>query len=216
MSKGKDIGGVVYFLFIVLMMAFGIIKNVLEQKAKRRALPSSNSDWDDGEDWEDWESEPVVTQRTVTVRPASAPTPSARVEAILHALEGQKAARVQKSAPAPQPRVTVAAPAAKSQQLTQVQTTVQSQLGQVQSTVQSRQPDVSGTGASPALAYQQQSTRAAYGQTLGKAFPEDKRASGRYQAGTKPPIRLCATGRLNVRRAILMAEVLGQPRAFDV
>ena len=56
-----------------------------------------------------------------------------------------------------------------------------------------------------------------YEQSLQAAFPKTGTRALRISgAKQRPPIRVRACGRANLRRAILISEILGPPRAFDV
>lgn len=53
-------------------------------------------------------------------------------------------------------------------------------------------------------------------ESLARAFPSAMRMVRATRVGARRPIVINATGQGNLRRAIILSEVLGQPRAFDV
>jgi len=63
----------------------------------------------------------------------------------------------------------------------------------------------------------QQAVSDVYKQSFGMAFPAEE-AQGRAVLGSNQrlPIRVRVLGRVNLRRAVLISEILGAPRAFDV
>lgn len=62
-----------------------------------------------------------------------------------------------------------------------------------------------------------EATGGVYEQSIAAAFPKaGVRALRISGAKQRPPIRVRACGKVNLRRAILISEILGPPRAFDV
>lgn len=53
-------------------------------------------------------------------------------------------------------------------------------------------------------------------QTMATAFPAAIKMIRETQRGLRPPILLSARGKANLRRGVLLAEVLGPARAYDV
>lgn len=201
----RDPGGLFTFLIIVVMMSIGIIKNVMEQKARKRGLGRIPDPDRDG-DWQEWESPTGRVPAAATPSPRPVATPSSRVQDLLSALEEvQRKQTAARAAPPPQP---VPAPAAVEEPPARVQPKTRRYLS-------GEQPESVGDfdeGAQPSGKTPQRFVT----QSMSAAFPEAMRLVRKQRAGKRPPILLRGIGRESVRRAIVMSEILGRARAFDL
>ena len=188
---------IIPIIFLVIIIA----------KAARAAQEQSQTRTggkDSGDGW--WEEEtpsspspsqsqaasrkPIIVKEETKTRPE----PSSHVRDILRQLQ-QQAQPVPVPTPKPQP-VPVPEPAAR-QYLDEAR--VERELTQA------------------AQEAAQQAVGDIYKHSFGKAFPAEE-AQGRRVLGAnqRPPIRVRVLGRANLRRAVLISEILGAPRAFDV
>jgi len=203
MAGGKDPGFILYVLFILVMGGVGMVKNALQQKAKaEEQRPRAGTSPTPEDEWEGWEAVSPGSPRSAPPPAPAKAKPSAKVEAILRELERQEQGKAPPPVPQPSPR---------------------------------ERADMSGGGTGPtkrhylsgeALAEKQAPPpfRSTIGKTQGELMTEA--LSTAFPAGVKQarqagrpetrPIVLNALGRRNLRQGILFAEVLGQPRAFDL
>jgi hypothetical protein len=75
---------------------------------------------------------------------------------------------------------------------------------------------VSQPAPPPAQAATPQTQRELVDQTMATAFPQAMKMIRESRRSMRQPIALSARGKANLRRGILMAEVLGPPRAYDL
>ncbi len=192
-------GSVITIIIVIVAVILQITKAVREQR-------ESSGGGDEG--W--WEDEgkgaaaptaPTAPQPLVKRSPPAVPagkpkpTPSAHVQAILRQLQQQQQQQVQAAAPRPKPVPAAPPPAARHYLDEQA---VEAELAQA------------------AKAATEQAVTEVYTQSMGAAFPLARRIRPQRQAGQRGPIRVKAHGQANLRRAILLGEVLGPPRAFDL
>jgi len=206
----KDPGGLFTFLIIAVMVSIGIIKNILEQKARKRGLGSSQPSGMD--DWQEWESGTASTPQTTTAA-GPAVTPSSRVQQILGALEeAQRKQTMARAASLPQPAVVPAPAPVPAEPTAQQPSPGESKTRRyLDDKGLTRLASSIGDADSPGKTSQKPFTK-----SMSTAYPDAARLARKQQAGTRKPILLRGIDRQALRRAVLMTEVLARPRAFDV
>jgi len=190
---------IIPIIFLVIIIA----------KAVRSAQEQSQAGKDSADGW--WEEETPssspspsqnqsVPRKPVIVREASRPRPepSNHVQEILRHLQQQAqpvSVPTTKARPAPAP---APAPEPAARQYFD-EARVERELTQAAQEVA------------------QQAVSDVYKQSFGMAFPAEEAQGGAVLgANQRLPIRVRVLGRVNLRRAVLISEILGAPRAFDV
>ena len=188
---------IIPIIFLVIIIAKAV-RAAQEQSQTRTGGKDSGDGW--------WEEETpsspspsqsqAVSRKPIIVKEETKrrPEPSSHVRDILRQLQ-QQAQPVPVPTPKPQP-VPVPEPAAR-QYLDEAR--VERELTQA------------------AQEAAQQAVGDIYKHSFGKAFPAEE-GQGKAVLGTNQrlPIRVRVLGRANLRRAVLISEILGAPRAFDV
>lgn len=189
-------GSVITIIIVIVAVILQITKAVREQ----REAGGSDEGW--------WEEEgksstapaakpqPTAVKRPPPVPAApSRPTPSPHVQAILRQLQQQ--AQVQAAPPKPKPAPAAPPPPPEVRHYLNEQE-VEAELAQA------------------AKAVTEQAVTKVYTQSASAAFPLVRQVRPQRHAGQRGPIRVKAHGKANLRQAILLGEVLGPPRAFDL
>lgn len=193
-----------------------IVINVLRRLAEfNRNRPRT----DDG-GWQEWSGDAAPTTPTAAQGSASRPPPSERVRQILEQLEqGNRPppapVLLPVPPPLPAPRPTLTPPPLPVTQRTPAAPAARRYLSpEVLQTAAAADPEVDAAVPLPALpvASPDHSVR----QSLGQSLPPTPGLAYGMRSRNRQPYRIQARGRRNLRRAIVLAEVLGPPRAFDV
>lgn len=215
-----NIGDIIGLLVIVGVVALKAIGNAISNQQQReresgsKAAESSEGNGDGGFSWEDWGWEPAATTSTTPAPKREKPsTAKAKVKVSSPPDSGysepasrESVASCQKlesdegySWDAPEaPEGPNHQDAHQHQQA--YQTWDESRAQQSPGGVEAR--DVSSTSIAD--------------ESFQYAFPEAMRKVRRLKRGTRAPIVLKVNGRKDLRRAILLREVLMSPRAYDI
>ena len=224
-AKGGE--NVIFFLIFGAIMVFKIIRGLKAQQTPESDSAGRSLGNDD--EWDSWDAGgapravPAVPARSAGAASPAAPQrtraqPSPKVAAILQALEQQQA----KAAPtAPPPLAPVEAPVGR-----RVETptaipveTLADAVGRVpaagrkyldSSRAKLREPARSASAPSA----ERRETRVAAA-ALDRAFPTASELST-TTVGARAPIVVNMRRKARIREGILMSEILGPPRGFDV
>ena len=198
MSKGGE--SVVFVVMFVVIAAIKLFKGFMESQQGG----SKSKDWDDDGGWEDWET------------------------------GGQKAgsASASRSTPPPQPKPVLTSAQPRSGVPHPTGRTISPALQEViRERAEAKLREMAEKGNGPKVKRAQNRASAppppiprrlsnpaaeAMGASLATAFPAARKMTRGIGAKSRAPIRLDGIGRANLRRGLLMSEVLGPPRAFDV
>lgn len=201
---GKGAEGLIPLLIVGGILIFKALRAFVDQQNTSRPR-SGDTDWQDDKegDWEEWDSSTTQKQGPAP-QPAPATIPSARVASILAALERQqKKEPPPVAATRPEPPTVVEPAAPAPQPLPSRKRTYLSEDNLVET-------------AAAEVRQVAQSTRDVIDESMAVAFPAAKAAVRQARTGTHRAIRVRAQGRSNLRRGILLSEILGPPRAFDL
>lgn len=189
-------------LIVAIAIGVQVVKAVREQRGASGRTGGSDGWWE-----EQTPAAPGAPAASPTpVRPVPAakpvakpvPTPSQHVQAILRQLQEQAQAKAQQPPPKAI-RVAKTAPQPAPERRYLDEETIETELGKA------------------ARAATEQATQDIYSQSAATAFPAAAVPTVRLQrTDHRAPIRLRSRGRASLRQAILLGEVLGPPRAFDV
>ena len=215
----------IFFLIIVLIGIGRIVKMLQEQQGSSRNQPAP---WDEGWEQENentapWEQpdyvppskpaqpDPARSQTPPPVQPQHTfPTPKQRQRAAeASARRRAEPGQLLTKEPAPQ----------QVQQQQRQQTFSEEQLKEklahakvARAEIGTAEADVYQAPAMPEL----KSADEMMDESLAAAFPAARRMVKALRPGVHRPIYLRVSGRKNLRKAVLMSEILGPPRSFDV
>jgi hypothetical protein len=188
-----------------------IVINVLRRIAEfNRNRPKTE---DDGTEWTAETGDPTLPP---TLRPekSARPTPSDRVREILEQL-GQRE-------PSPPPLTPVVPPPLPTPVPPPVPVARPAYSAPVarrylaEETPEQPQAEVATAEASMPPLSRPPTSDAVYRESLRKAFPPALAIIRETRAQGRPPFTIRLRGRQSLRQAIVLAEVLGPPRAFDL
>jgi hypothetical protein len=202
MSKALE--NLLPFIIIGVIILFRIVKAVLEQASQTRSAPRREETWEEDQGWETWQappSEPAVPESPAPSKPTPPVlVPSPEIAAILEKLAERKRQK-QAPQPAPEPVVPAAAPPkAPDLAVPLPETSV------VVASPQGGEPPL------PAI----KSPEQVVSESLAAGFPDTGRMAASTDPGQRQRIIVPVVGRRNLRTGILLAEILGPPRAFDL
>ncbi len=190
----ENIGDIIVFVVVALVMIGKVIKGMVEQSSQRSdsRRSSSPAEWTD---WEDWQpvASPPSPPKPKTMPPARPPAMPADVAEVIRTLS--------EPPPAPPPEAALGT-------LDQAPTGVS---GATQTESRERFGSSETFPASSELTPSQ-----LVGGSLATAFPEATRKVPASKAGARRLVGLKIQGRKSLRQAVLMREILAQPRAFDI
>lgn len=191
-------------IIIFVIVVINILRRIAEFNRNR---PKTDGDWTE---WNTDSSDPA----TPAGAPRPRPTPSDRVREILEQLAQGEASPSAATPPVPPPlpaptppplpapRPAYAAPVARRYLTEDAVTPSAPVLASVE-------------GEAPA-APRSSSTDAVYRESLRKAFPPAMAIIRETRSQGRPPFTVRLRGRHSLRQAIVLSEVLGPPRAFDL
>ncbi len=219
------------WIFVVfgIVIAVNMARKLAEYNRKR---PDADDGWKDG-----WLEDDASPQTTTPQKPAGGPTqpaassrgagratqqPSERVRNILQQLQqmesGQNpvrrtvprapAAAPPPPPPVPMPVVAAVPPASKRLVVAARPTTPVPIQKEFSSLPSSPRPALAAADSAPLLSKTNTN--------LAVSFPAARRALRQTRGGRRRPIVINLKGRGNLRSGIVLSEVLGQPRAFDI
>jgi len=188
-------------IVVVILLVKGMGKLMKDSADKGTAGDA----WDDDGDWT---PAPGSTPGSQTAKPQTQ-TPSPRVQQILEQLKNQVKEQV-----APTPSPVVPAPD-RSATRPAVSPTVSRPL-QHRKYLQAAEPPPAEPAAEPppAPAPVQKTKGELFRENAGKAFPGGMRKISQPATGRR--IGVYAKGKTSLRKGILLSEVFGAPRAFDL
>jgi hypothetical protein len=185
-------------LIVVIAIGVQVVKAVREQRDVGGKTIGNDGWWE--EQTPTSPASPVSRPAPVRAVPAAAPvpTPSQHVQAILRQLQEQAQAKAQQQVPKAI-RIAKAAPQPPPERRYLDEEAVETELGKA------------------AREATEQATQEIYSQSAAAAFPSGTVRTVRLRrTDHRAPIRLRSRSRASLRQAILLGEVLGPPRAFDV
>lgn len=186
-------------LFPIFIFAAIIILRFISKAAEKRSGESANP-WENDESWTP--TGPTPTPPQPVRKP---PTPSPRVREILEQLQEQarRSAGLPNAQSPAQPGPTTAAPRPAPRRV-YIET---ADTPPAKTVEPAPAPVATAASLSEAQLYQE---------NLVKAFPAAARMALKHARPTTRHLLVRLHGKKSVRRAVLLSEVLGPPRAFDV
>ena len=205
-------------IFVVLFLVFGLVRvlgELAKQRANRKERPSTPAPQrgEKGE-WEDWKSvfEEMSSGKTAPAKPA--PPRPAPIPPVIEVEDGREQredvagpASTPMAPPPARPRPVMSAPREGAP------TQVEAPALAVAASVVATGLGALGVCPEPATA---NSPRAMMSASLAAGFPHHIAIPPPPTLGTHRRIRVRLHSRQNLRQGILLSEILGQPRAFDV
>ncbi len=199
--------GLIPVAIIVCVLVFQVLAKLAQSQQDSRG---SEEGWDDAGGWTPVDSPPARPQPTPARpgAPTRRPSPSPRVQQILEQLKEQMQAASAPPAPAGVPTTSVPVPvpapgAKKVQKRTYLET------------ASAPTPAPAAAEARPDAPVQKTEGEL-FRENIAVAFPKHAHSAPRTSGRNDRRIGLRVKGVSRLKEGILLAEVLGQPRAFDV
>ena len=211
--KGGDI---LEFLFFLIVIAITIVGRIIKAQAEK-AKNSRNDPWgsaSDDDGWETWEPESTTADSDwSTQAPATGNFSKYQQEMQEFDHKRKEAERLEQQIEV-SPPLQMPTPTPMAQY--EVETESAYDLPELQSYEPPVQPAfVSQSERDSVPVEVDEEALAQMRQAMANAFPKARRMN-RKASGKSRAIQITIKGRSDLRRAVLLNEVLGQPRAFDL
>lgn len=213
--KGGDILELLFFVIVIAITVIGRIIKAQSEKAKSSRDDSwGSASSDDG--WETWEPESATTANNDWSTPAPTTGKISKYQQEMQEFEQKKQVEQQIEQPPtpPPPRMPTPKPMANYEVDTEsaydlpeplpYEEPVQQAMDKIRTRKQPEEPVKADEEALVRMH-----------EAMANAFPKARRMT-RKATGKSGAIHISIHGRNDLRRAVLLNEVLGQPRAFDL
>ncbi len=193
-------------IIIFIIVVINILRRIAEFNRNR---PKTDGDWTE---WNAGSSDPANTAEV----PRPRPTPSDRVREILEQLAQGEASPPATAPPVPPPLPAPAPPPLPAPRPAYAAPVTRRYLTEDTATPPAPAPVRASIEEAAPAAPRLPSTDAVYRESLRKAFPPAMAIIRETRSQGRPPFAVRLRGRHSLRQAIVLAEVLGPPRAFDL